>query len=85
MDIQASGDPNWAWLLHHNALDLRLYAYIEKLYEEQDVFVKGATENFRNVDTTCCRCELDGDEDDEIPYIASGCRNHCYLAVDSRQ
>ena len=46
--------------------------------------MKGATEIFRNVDTTCCRCELDGDEDDEIPYIASGCRNHCYLAVDSR-
>lgn len=69
------GDPNWAWLQHHNAFDLRLYAYIEKLFKEQAVFVKGATENFRNVDTTCCRCdpatfpafELDGDDDDETP------------------
>jgi len=67
-------DPNWAWLLHHNAFDLRLYAYIEKLFEEQAVFVKGAAENFRNIDTTCCRCEpatfpafeLDGSDDDEI-------------------
>jgi hypothetical protein len=69
------GDATWAWLLHHNAFDLRLYAYIEKLFEEQAVFVKGVMKNFRNYDTTCCRCEpatfpnfnLDGDDDDEIP------------------
>eukprot|EP00984_Skeletonema_dohrnii_P012161 scaffold4908_cov103-Skeletonema_dohrnii-CCMP3373.AAC.1 len=69
------GDPIWAWLLHHNAFDLRLYAYVERLFEEQAVFVKGARENFRNMDTTCCRCEpatfpafdLDGNDDDEIP------------------
>ncbi|KAK1741223.1 hypothetical protein QTG54_008475 [Skeletonema marinoi] len=68
------GDPIWAWLLHHNAFDLRLYAYVERLFEEQAVFVKGARENFRNIDTTCCRCEpatfpafdLDGNDDDEI-------------------
>eukprot|EP00985_Skeletonema_marinoi_P007698 scaffold3433_cov109-Skeletonema_marinoi.AAC.2 len=68
------GDPIWAWLLHHNAFDLRLYAYVERLFEEQAVFVKGARENFRNMDTTCCRCEpatfpafdLDGNDDDEI-------------------
>lgn len=69
------GDSTWAWLSHHNAFDLRLYAYIEKLFEEQSVFVKGTSKEFRNKDTTCCRCEpatfpnfdLDGDDDDEIP------------------
>ena len=68
------GDSIWAWLIHHNAFDLRLYTYIEKLYEEQAVFVKGAKKSFRNWDTTCCRCspatfppfDLEGEDDDEI-------------------
>ena len=69
------GDSTWAWLSHHNAFDLRLYAYIDKLFEEQAVFVKGARKEFRNKDTTCCRCEpatfpdfdLNGNDDDDIP------------------
>ena len=59
---------------------MHLTTYIEKLYEEQAIFVKGAKKNFRNWDTTCCRCspatfppfDLEGEDDDEISMTQDG-------------
>jgi len=50
------GDEAWTLLAHQNNFDLRLYAYIEHLFVEQEEFVKGLPDNFRNVDATCCKC-----------------------------
>lgn len=50
------GDPAWELLAHQNEFDLKLYSYIEQLFEEQEAFVKGIPDNFREVDATCCKC-----------------------------
>ena len=50
------GDEAWTLLAHQNNFDLRLYAYIEQLFVEQESFVKDLPDNFRNVDATCCKC-----------------------------
>jgi len=55
--IPKEGDAAWAWLAHRNQYDLRLYAYIERLFEEQAVFVKGQQDNYRNAESTCCKCD----------------------------
>ncbi|KAL7534046.1 hypothetical protein ACHAXR_005606 [Thalassiosira sp. AJA248-18] len=51
------GDPAWDLLAHQNNFDLQLYKYIETLFEEQEAFVTGLPEDFRNVGGTCCKCE----------------------------
>ncbi|KAL7536172.1 hypothetical protein ACHAXR_008757 [Thalassiosira sp. AJA248-18] len=50
-------DPAWELLAHQNNFDLQLYTYIEALFEEQEAFVTGLPDNFRNVDATCCKCD----------------------------
>jgi len=50
------GDEAWNLLAHQNNFDLRLYTYIEQLFVEQEAFVTGLPDNFRNVDATCCKC-----------------------------
>jgi len=50
------GDEAWNLLAHQNNFDLRLYSYIEQLFVEQEAFVTGLSDNFRNVDATCCKC-----------------------------
>jgi len=52
----AEGDPGWDLLAQQNNFDLRLYAYIETLFEEQGAFVADLPDEFRNVDATCCKC-----------------------------
>ncbi|KAL9182595.1 hypothetical protein ACHAXT_013247 [Thalassiosira profunda] len=51
------GDPAWDLLAQQNIFDLQLYAYIEQLFEEQEQFVEGMPDDFRNVDGTCCKCD----------------------------
>ena len=51
------GDPAWDLLAQQNNFDLQLYAYIEQLFEEQEQFVEGMPDDFRNVDGTCCKCD----------------------------
>jgi len=51
------GEPAWDLLAHQNNFDLRLYEYIEQLFVEQEQFVTGLPDNFRNVDATCCKCD----------------------------
>ena len=50
------GDEAWNLLAHQNNFDMRLYQYIEQLFVEQEAFVVGLPDNFRNVDATCCKC-----------------------------
>ena len=51
------GDPVWDMLAQQNNFDLQLYNYIETLFHEQEAFVAGLPENFRNVNATCCKCD----------------------------
>lgn len=51
------GDEAWNLLALQNNFDLELYKYIEQLFVEQDAFVTGLPDNFRNVDGTCCKCD----------------------------
>ena len=53
----AEGDEAWGLLALQNNYDLQLYAYIENLFDEQEAFVTGMPDNFRNVDATCCKCD----------------------------
>ncbi len=53
----AEGDEAWGLLALQNNFDLQLYEYIEKLFDEQEAFVTGMPDNFRNVDATCCKCD----------------------------
>ena len=53
----AQGDPAWELLAQQNNFDLKLYEYIETLFEEQESFVQGLPDDFRNVDATCCKCD----------------------------
>jgi len=50
------GDPVWDMLLAQNVYDMQLYEYIETLFDEQDAFVAGYPDDFRLVDSTCCKC-----------------------------
>eukprot|EP00579_Thalassiosira_antarctica_P002726 CAMPEP_0201877936 /NCGR_PEP_ID=MMETSP0902-20130614/9222_1 /ASSEMBLY_ACC=CAM_ASM_000551 /TAXON_ID=420261 /ORGANISM="Thalassiosira antarctica, Strain CCMP982" /LENGTH=785 /DNA_ID=CAMNT_0048405479 /DNA_START=36 /DNA_END=2393 /DNA_ORIENTATION=+ len=52
----AEGDPAWDLLAQQNNFDLQLYTYIESLFVEQEAFVVGMPDEFRNVDGTCCKC-----------------------------
>jgi hypothetical protein len=51
------GDEAWGLLALQNNFDLQLYDYIEKLFDEQEAFVSGMPDNFRNIDATCCKCD----------------------------
>ena len=50
-------DEAWGLLALQNNFDLQLYDYIEKLFDEQEAFVTGMPDNFRNIDATCCKCD----------------------------
>jgi hypothetical protein len=51
------GDEAWGLLALQNNFNLQLYDYIKKLFEEQEAFVTGLPDDFRNVDATCCKCD----------------------------
>ena len=57
MNMPQEGDPAWTWLTKQNEFDLRLYAYAEKLFEEQETFVKNLPDGVRYVGSTCCKCQ----------------------------
>mmetsp|Transcript_7837 Transcript_7837/g.11970 ORF Transcript_7837/g.11970 Transcript_7837/m.11970 type:complete len:643 (-) Transcript_7837:175-2103(-) len=50
------GDPAYEALSWQNNYDLQLYAYIEKLFVEQEQLVADMPDDYRNVDATCCKC-----------------------------
>ena len=50
------GSAEWKLLEEQNEYDLRLYAFIEELFQEQEKLVADRPDNFRNVDATCCKC-----------------------------
>mmetsp|Transcript_17249 Transcript_17249/g.21078 ORF Transcript_17249/g.21078 Transcript_17249/m.21078 type:complete len:599 (+) Transcript_17249:157-1953(+) len=51
------GSNEWDLLAWQNQFDLRLYEYIEQLFQEQQQFVDSIPDDFRNIDSTCCKCD----------------------------
>ena len=51
------GEPLWDLLAAQNLFDIQLYEYIETLFVEQEAFVTGMPDDFRNIDATCCKCD----------------------------
>mmetsp|Transcript_7658 Transcript_7658/g.11135 ORF Transcript_7658/g.11135 Transcript_7658/m.11135 type:complete len:494 (+) Transcript_7658:50-1531(+) len=43
-------------LASQNEYDIRLYKYIERLFDEQENFVRLITDGYRLEDATCCKC-----------------------------
>lgn len=50
------GTATWDLLVSQNRYDLQLYGYIETLYKEQEAFVRGQSDNYRLIGSTCCQC-----------------------------
>lgn len=50
------GDPGYDLLAAQNQLDIQLYEYIVSLFEEQEQFVEGISDDYRNIDATCAKC-----------------------------
>ncbi|KAL3803337.1 hypothetical protein HJC23_009301 [Cyclotella cryptica] len=55
--LPQEGEPAWDLLAHQNNYDLPLYKYIEQLFVEQEAFVAGMPDDYRNIDATCCKCD----------------------------
>ena len=55
--LLAEDDPAYELLARKNHFDLRLYSYIERLFEEQEEFVSGVPDDVRLVEATCCKCD----------------------------
>jgi hypothetical protein len=55
--LPKEGEPAWDLLAHQNNFDLQLYKYIEQLFVEQEAFISGMPDDFRNIDATCCKCD----------------------------
>ena len=43
-------------LSERNLYDLRLYEYVENLFDEQAQFVNDIPDGFRNMDASCSKC-----------------------------
>ena len=56
-EIPIPGDEAYIFLAHQNNFDIRLYEYIESLFEEQEAFVTGHPIDYRKVGATCCECD----------------------------
>lgn len=65
--------PAWALLARQNNFDLKLYAYIEQLFEEQGEYVKGLPDDYRLVDATCCKCDPPTFPRDDFVCLSSFC------------
>lgn len=50
------GSDAWEALARQNNFDISLYQYIERLFDEQEAFVKRLPDGFRLLDSTCCKC-----------------------------
>ena len=50
------GTPLHDLISHMNKFDIRLYSYIEQLFDEQAKFTAGIPDGFRFVGATCCEC-----------------------------
>ena len=48
----------FAAIYWQNQMDLEIYDYAVMLFREQDEFVVGIPDDARNVDATCCRCDV---------------------------
>ena len=56
-EMPLPGDEAWEALAKQNKFDLKLYEYIEWLFEQQGSLVEGLADNYRNVGATCCKCD----------------------------
>ena len=50
------GDPLWDLIANQNVYDIKLYQYIESLYELQESIFMGVPDNYRSIESTCCQC-----------------------------
>jgi hypothetical protein len=56
-DKPKPGSNAWDLLAHQNLFDLQLYEYIETLFVEQEAFVAHLPNDFRMINSTCCKCD----------------------------
>lgn len=55
--LPQEGEPACDLLANQNNYDIPLYKYIERLFVEQEAFVAGIPDDYRNIDATCCKCD----------------------------
>jgi hypothetical protein len=51
------GTPTYQLLVALNEFDIRLYKYVESLFDEQANFVKLKEDGFRLDGASCCKCD----------------------------
>lgn len=56
VDKPLPGTPTYQLLVSLNELDIRLFKYIEALFDQQANFVKLKEDGFRLDGATCCKC-----------------------------